>query len=232
MNVRHLHDWQVTYEEARTIQKDLRRSLILHDDGIPHDIRLIAGADISYTRGDNLFYAAVVVLTLPGLELVEETSHAERVTFPYIPGLLSFREGPVLLRAFEQLQSRPDVAIFDGQGLAHPRQFGLACHMGLFLDIPTIGCAKTRLTGRSDHEPGLRPGDYTHLLLDDAVIGAVVRTKKGVKPVYVSQGHRIGLKRSVEIVCASCRGYRLPEPTRQAHLAVNRIRKAATPTTD
>jgi len=227
MNVRNLHDWQVTYEEARTIQRDLRRSLILHDDGIPDDIRLIAGADISYARGDDLFYAALVVLTLPGLELVEETSHTERVTFPYIPGLLSFREGPVLLRAFAQLQTRPDVAVFDGQGLAHPRQFGLACHMGLFLDIPTIGCAKTRLTGTADHETGPRPGDYAHLVLDDDIIGAVVRTKKGVKPVYVSQGHRIGLKRSMEIVLASCRGYRLPEPTRQAHLAVNRIREEA-----
>lgn len=231
MDVRNLHDWHVTYEEARAIQKDLRQSLILHDDGIPDDIRLIAGADISYARGDDLFFAAVVVLTFPELEVVEEASLAERVTFPYIPGLLSFREGPVLLRAFEQLRSRPDVAVFDGQGLAHPRQFGLACHMGLFLDIPTIGCAKTRLTGSADHEPGPRSGDYAHLVLDDDVIGAVVRTKQKVKPVFVSQGHRIGLKGSIDIILSSCRGYRLPEPTRQAHLAVNRIREKALETT-
>lgn len=227
MKIRNLHDWNVTYEEARKIQEDLREKLVLHDEGIPGDIRLVAGADISYAKGEDLFYAAVVLLKFPELEIVEQSSLSERVTFPYIPGLLSFREGPVLLKAFEQLKMVPDVAVFDGQGIAHPRGFGLASHMGLFLSIPTIGCAKTRLVGAPRNETGNRPGDYTHLILNDDVVGAVLRTKRNVKPVFVSQGHRIGMERSIEIILASCRGYRLPEPTRKAHLAVNRIREAS-----
>jgi deoxyribonuclease V len=162
--------------------------------------------------------------------MVDQVSVSERVTFPYIPGLLSFREGPVLLKAFEKLKSIPDVAIFDGQGIAHPRQLGLASHMGLFLAIPTIGCAKTRLVGIPQNETGNQPGDFSHLILNDDVVGAVVRTKKNVKPVFVSQGHKIGLERTIEIIIASCKGYRLPEPTRQAHIEVNRIRQLSTET--
>lgn len=225
MKVRNLHGWDVTYGEARRIQEDLRKKLVLHDEGIPRNISLVAGADISYAKGDDLFYAAVVLLKFPELEIVEQSSISERVTFPYIPGLLSFREGPVLLKAFEKLKMVPDVAIFDGQGIAHPRQIGLASHMGLFLAIPTIGCAKTRLAGVPRNEAGNRPGDFTHLILNDDVVGAVVRTKKNVRPVFVSQGHMIGLERAIELIVASCRGYRLPEPTRQAHIAVNKIRQ-------
>ena len=227
MKVRNLHGWNVTCEEARKIQEDLREKLVLHDEGVPGDIRLVAGADISYAKGEDLFYAAVVLMKFPELEIVEQSSLAERVAFPYIPGLLSFREGPVLLKAFEKLKMVPDVAIFDGQGIAHPRRIGLASHMGLFLAIPTIGCAKTRLVGTPRGETGNRPGDYTHLILNDDVVGAVVRTKMNVRPVFVSQGHKIGLERSIEIILASCRRYRLPEPTRKAHLAVNRIREAS-----
>ena len=199
--------------------------MILHDKGIPRNISLVAGADISYAKGDDLFYAAVVLLKFPELEIVEQLSVSERVTFPYIPGLLSFREGPVLLKAFEKLKSIPDVAIFDGQGIAHPRRLGLASHMGLFLAIPTIGCAKSRLVGIPRDEAGNRPGDFSHLIFNDTVVGAVVRTKKNVKPVFVSQGHKIGLERTIEIIIASCKGYRLPEPTRKAHIEVNRVRQ-------
>lgn len=223
MKIKNLHSWDVSYEEAINIQQTLREKLILHDEGIPDDIRTIAGADISYSRGSDLFFAAVVLFEFPSMEVIEETSFTERVTFPYIPGLLTFREGPPLLKTFEKLRNAPDVAIFDGQGIAHPRGFGLASHMGLLLDIPAIGCAKTRLAGKHD-EPGNEVGDYSPLMLDDRIIGAVLRTKKNVKPVFVSQGHRIGLERAVDIVLSSCTGYKLPEPVRKAHLAVNRIR--------
>ena len=223
MKIKSLHSWDVSYGEAINIQQTLEKELILHDRGIPDEIRTIAGADVSYSRGSDLFFAAVVVLEFPLMEVIEETSFAERVNFPYIPGLLTFREGPILLKAFERLKNVPDVAIFDGQGIAHPRGFGLASHIGLLLDIPTIGCAKTRLAGKYD-EVGNKVGDYSYLLLNDKIIGAAVRTRKGVRPVFVSQGHRIGLQRAVDVVLSTCIGYKLPEPTRRAHLAVNKIR--------
>ncbi|MBE9546041.1 MAG: deoxyribonuclease V [Proteobacteria bacterium] len=223
MKIRNLHSWDVSYEEAIDIQQNLGEKLILHDEGIPSNIRIIAGADISYSRGSDLFFAAVVLLEFPSMEVIEETSFTERVTFPYIPGLLTFREGPPLLKAFEKLRNAPDVAIFDGQGIAHPRGLGLASHMGLLLDIPAIGCAKTRLAGKYD-EPGNEVGDYSPLMLDDRIVGAVLRTKKNIKPVFVSQGHKIGLQRAVDVVLSSCTGYKLPEPVRRAHLAANRIR--------
>lgn len=226
MKVRDLHGWDVTFEEARRIQENLRSQLALRNGDVSSDVHLIAGADISCARGENLFHAALIVLTLPELKIVEQVSLEERVTFPYIPGLLSFREGPVLLKAFEKLKTAPDAVVFDGQGIAHPRRLGLASHMGLFLEIPTIGCAKTKLVGTPQHDTGNRPGEYANLILDGEVVGAVLRTKKNVKPVFVSQGHMIGLKRSIEIILSSCSGYRLPEPTRQAHIIVNRVRKA------
>jgi len=224
MKIKNLHSWDVTYEEAVKIQQTLRKRLVLHDKNMPDEIKTIAGADISYSKGDNLFFAAVVLLEFPSMKAIGETSFTERINFPYIPGLLTFREGPSLLKAFEKLRIVPDVVIFDGQGIAHPRGLGLASHMGLFLDIPTIGCAKTRLTGEWD-EVGNEAGDYSYLMLDGRIAGAVLRTKKNVKPVFISQGHKIGLQRSVDIILSSCAGYRLPEPTRRAHLTVNRIRQ-------
>ena len=223
MNIKHLHDWNVTYADAITIQKDLSTRLILHDDGLPDMLSHIAGADISYAKGDNLFYAAVVVLDYRTMEIVEEVSWNGRVDFPYIPGLLSFREGPPLLRAFEKLRIVPDVVMFDGQGIAHPRGIGLASHVGLFLEVPAIGCAKTRLIGTND-PPGGNVGDSSCLLYQGKTIGAVVRTKKGIKPIFISQGHKIGLDSAISVVLSCTRGYKLPEPTRQAHLAVNRLR--------
>ncbi len=223
MKIKNLHSWNVTYKEAITIQQTLREKLILDDKKNPDKIRTIAGADISYSRGDNIFFAAVVLLEFPSMEVIAETFFTQRVSFPYIPGLLTFREGPPLLKAFEKLRTIPDVAIFDGQGIAHPRGLGLASHMGLLLDIPAIGCAKTRLVGQYSDVNNER-GSYSSLILDDKVVGAVLRTKKNVKPVFISQGHKIGLKRSVEIILSSCTGYKLPEPVRKAHLTVNRIR--------
>ena len=147
----------------------------------------------------------------------------ERVSFPYVPGLLSFREAPPLLKAFEKLSQSPDLAIFDGQGIAHPRGIGLASHLGLFLDVPTIGCAKSRLVG--EHEPvGMEKGEMSDLIYKGESVGRVLRSKRDVKPLFVSPGHRISQDRAAEIVLSCCRGYRFPEPIRRAHLKVNELR--------
>lgn len=223
MKTEYLHGWDIGYDRAREIQNDLRTCLILHNRDIPRRIQTIAGADISYSRGSNIFFAAVVVLDFTTMEVMEQASSSGAVDFPYIPGLLTFREGPILLEAFRKLSISPDVIIFDGQGIAHPRGIGLASHMGLFLDTPSIGCGKTRLVGSYD-EPGDTPGDYSPLVHNGEAAGAVLRTKRNVKPVFISQGHKIGLKKAVEITLSSCRGYRLPEPTRKAHLAAGELR--------
>jgi deoxyribonuclease V len=224
MNIKDLHPWTVTYRRAAEIQQELRKNLILNDDHFPAPIKTIAGADISYSKHNDLFFAAVILLEFPSMTVVEERTSIERALFPYIPGLLSFREGPALLKIFERLHQVPDVVIFDGQGIAHPRGIGLASHMGLFLDIPTIGCAKKRLVGRYD-DVGKEAGDYADLIVDERVAGAVLRTKKKVKPVFVSPGHKIGIGKSRDIVLRCCQGYKLPEPTRRAHLLVNEIRR-------
>jgi deoxyribonuclease V len=223
MNATPLHRWDVTYREAAAIQEELRSRLILRDDGILTPIRTVAGADISYDRGSDLFFAAVVLMDFPALSLLEEASFSARVSFPYIPGLLSFREGPPLLAAFTKLRQAPDVVFFDGQGIAHPRGIGLAAHLGLILDLPSIGCAKSRLIGVHD-KVGEKRGSQAPLVCRGREVGAVVRTRERVRPVFISQGHRIGLPRAVKLVLSCCRGYRLPEPIRQAHLTVNRLR--------
>jgi len=180
--------------------------------------RLIAGVDISVDRVAGTGTAAVVVLSYPELELVETKIVTDRIGFPYVPGLLSFREAPLILSACEKLTVTPDLVMVDGQGIAHPRRMGLASHLGLFLEIPSIGCAKSRLCGRHE-EPGFEPGSYADLIDSREVIGAVLRTRAGVKPVYISIGHKIDLAAAIHWVLACCRGYRLPEPTRLAHLA-------------
>ncbi len=223
MNIKNLHNWNVDYREAKRLQEELSGKLILHNEGVPDDVRIIGGADISYSRKENLFFAAVILLEFSTMDIIEVSSVVEKAEFPYIPGLLTFREGPALLRAFKKIERAPDVIIFDGHGIAHPRGIGLASHIGLFLDIPTIGCAKKRLVG-STADIGKERGHYTHLIYKENVIGAALRTKKNVKPVFVSQGHRIDLKEAIRITLASSRGYRLPEPTRKAHLTVNKLR--------
>ena len=223
MKIGHLHDWNITYDRARKIQNDLRERLVLHNEDIPDKIRTIAGADISYARNSNLFFAVVVIFDFLTMEIIEQASSSGTVDFPYIPGLLTFREGPILLEAFRKVRLSPDVIIFDGHGISHPRGIGLASHMGLFLNIPSIGCAKTRLVGSYD-EAGNEPGDFSPLVHNGETRGAVLRTKRNVNPVFVSQGHKVGLERAIDITFSSCRGYRLPEPTRKAHLAVNEIR--------
>jgi deoxyribonuclease V len=185
---------------------------------------LIAGADISYNRFSSRFYAAVVVMRADDCSVVEVRHAVRESPFPYVPGLLTFREGPALLDAFAQVESPVDVVMFDGQGIAHPRRLGLASHMGLWLKVPSIGCAKSLLTGHFK-EPGPKAGSVSPLKYRDEVLGEAVRTKDRTSPVFVSAGHLIDLPSSVRVVLQTSRGYRIPEPTRQAHLTVNEIRR-------
>lgn len=209
------HRWDVTPDEAVAIQQRLRAEISQAEPTEPitlDQIHTVAGIDVSYRE---IGRAAIAVFSFPNLELVEEVTATREVTFPYIPGLLSFREGPVALAAFERLRTQPDLLIFDGQGYAHPRRLGLARHMGSYLNWPSIGCAKSRLTGRYD-EPGPELGAWSPLMSGREEIGRVVRTKVRVKPVFVSVGYRITLPLAVEVVLRCTRGYRLPEPTRIA----------------
>jgi len=216
MRVNQLHRWDLTTARAREVQLELA-SRVSRDNEID-SAHFIAGVDISVDRVRGVARGAVVVLSYPELEVVETRVVEGKVDFPYVPGLLSFREAPLTLAAFERLGIAPDLILFDGQGIAHPRRLGLASHLGLLLDRPTIGCAKSRLCG-SHQIPGLEPGSYAELVDGEEVIGAALRTKLGVKPVYVSIGHRISLESAIYWVMRCCRGYRLPEPTRLAHLA-------------
>jgi deoxyribonuclease V len=221
MRLKHLHGWEVTTAEARAIQQRLAGRVRL--EPLPDDVSLVAGADVAVSRRAGLVFAAVLVFRLPQMELLEEaTAHVE-TTFPYVPGLLTFREGPPLVQAFTALGTRPDAVIFDGQGFAHPRRLGLATHMGLWLGLPTVGCAKSRLIGEHE-EPGLRKGDSAVLRDGEEQIGVVLRTRDSVKPVFVSPGHLADFGSSERLVLSCCTRYRLPEPTRQAHMAVGRLK--------
>jgi deoxyribonuclease V len=216
MEIIRRHGWQVTPAEAVKIQAGLAGEI--SRTGSIENPRYIAGVDISVDRLEKTGTAAVVVLGYPGFEIAEVQVVTDRIDFPYVPGLLTFREAPLTLAACEKLTVTPDIIMVDGQGVAHPRRVGLASHLGLCLDTPTIGCAKSRLIG--EHvEPGMEAGSYTDLSDRGEVIGAVVRTRSGVSPVFVSIGHRISLPSAIHWVMACCRGYRLPEPTRLAHMA-------------
>ena len=223
-----LHSWNLSYSLARQLQAELSGRVKFTP--LKKKPQLVAGLDCAFSRDGERIFAVVVVLRLPQFELVETVSASRKVTFPYIPGLLSFREAPVCLAAVEKLQKQPDVFIIDGQGIAHPRRLGLAAHLGLFLDRPTIGCAKSRLTGTYE-EPSLEKGAYS-LLKDEKIkqstqseiIGAVVRTRRNVKPVFVSVGHKCLLEDAVRVVLDCVVKYRLPEPTRLAHQAVSKLK--------
>jgi deoxyribonuclease V len=216
-----LHDWHVTVEQAVQLQHELVRRL---EDGPPLTLRegmLVAGVDVSVKPapdGTAWSRAAVVVLEYPSMTPVEVVTAHMPTPFPYVPGLLTFREGPVLVQAFEKLASAPDVYIFDGMGRAHPRRIGIAAHMGLWLDRPTIGCGKTLFVGRHDDPPHER-GAWTPLVHRGDLIGAALRTRPHVKPVYISAGHRIDLASSLAVTMACTGKYRLPEPIRAAHNA-------------
>jgi len=228
METQKLHNWNLSYSRAREVQADL--ACKVEFTRLKKGPKLIAGIDCAFSRDVERILAVVVVLRPPQFELVETVSASRKVTFPYIPGLLSFREAPVCLAAVEKLQNQPDVFIIDGQGIAHPRRLGLASHLGLFLDQPTIGCAKSRLTGTYE-EPPPEKGGYS-LLKDEKrkqntqseIIGAVVRTRTNVKPVFVSVGHKCLLEDAIRVVLDCSVKCRLPEPTRLAHQAVSKLK--------
>lgn len=206
------HPWDVSPQEAIAIQEELASHIDTSDAlGVCQNV---AGIDVGL--GEETAQAAVVVLTLPDLEIVERVRAERSLNFPYIPGLLTFREAPVILDALARLEREPDALIFDGQGYAHPRHMGLATHVGVLLDYPTIGCAKSRLCGTYE-EPGPRRGQYTWLRDEEKIVGAVVRTRTNVNPVFVSIGHRVSLQHAVDLVLRCGGGYKLPEPTRWAH---------------
>jgi deoxyribonuclease V len=226
MDILNLHSWDVTYEEAVKIQKCLRDKVILKK--IDKEIKYIAGLDVSYAKGSPLVWGGAVILDFPSLAKREERWAQKRASFPYIPGLLSFREIPALLDALRKVEVEPDLIFCDGQGIAHPRGLGLASHLGVILHKPTIGCAKSPLIG--EFSPvGKERGEYTYLRYQNRIIGAVVRTRSEVKPLFISPGYGIMLGDCMRFVLQACSTYRLPEPTRQAHLLVNSVRYTKIP---
>jgi deoxyribonuclease V len=221
-----LHKWDVSTEKAIRIQEILRDRIVLTNTF--SRVSLIGGADAAYSKENNLIFGSIAILSYPDMNLIETVMAYGEVSFPYIPGLFSFREGPILIEAFQKLKIKPDVMIFEGHGIAHPKGFGLSSHLGLWIDLPSIGCAKTLLIGPSisqDFTPERSKGRFGWIRQEGKVVGASVRTKEGVKPIYVSPGHRIDLKTSIEIILASCTKFRLPEPLRKAHQASRLMRK-------
>jgi deoxyribonuclease V len=234
VKVLRLHRWDVTPAEAREIQLRLRHRM----EGADRlgRLRRVAGADVAFDlrgaggwrAGHGRAIAGVVVYRFPGMEELERVSAARPLRFPYVPGLLSFREIPALLAAFRRLRQAPDLIFCDGQGYAHPRRFGIACHLGVLLDRPTIGVAKSLLVGLY-RQPAASAGSSTPLLDADSgeVLGAALRTREGVRPVFVSQGHRISLDRAVQLTLAVSDGYRIPRPTRDADHFVGTLRRGS-----
>ncbi len=216
MNDNYLWQGGISAKEAISLQKRMATSVI--KSGQVSFPVYIAGIDIAVWKSRNQAQAAIVILKYPGLEIVEIKKTVGEITFPYIPGLLSFREIPLILQAWRKLTVSPDIVMVDGQGYAHPRRIGLASHLGLIIDIPTIGCAKTKLCG--DYlMPSEQAGSFTYLTDNGEIIGAVLRTKTSVKPLIISVGHKISLENAIYWVRECSRGYRLPQPTRLAHLS-------------
>jgi deoxyribonuclease V len=232
--MQHLHEWNLSYAEARRVQGELAGRV----EFVPleKEPQIIAGLDCAFSGDGKRTFAAAVVLRVIGshddqagqpgrfeFEQVETVTAEQETRFPYIPGLLSFREAPVCLQAVAKLKRQPDLFMIDGQGVAHPRRLGLASHLGLFFDKPTIGCAKSRLIGKYE-EPGAQRGAWSPLRDGAETIGAVVRTRSRVKPVFVSVGHKCTLEDAIRVTLACATRYRIPEPTRLAHQAVSRLR--------
>ncbi len=219
-----LHSWDLDTGQARELQLELAgRVDVTRPLG---EVATVGGADVSYDLGGKWLYGAVVVTRAGTEEVLARSGLVTEARFPYVPGLFSFREAPVLIQAYEALRVAPDVLLLDGQGIAHPRGIGLASHLGLWLGIPTIGCAKSRLFGDHD-EPGPARGDWTPLTSDGRTLGAVVRTRDRIKPVYVSAGHLCDLPGAIRVVLDNAPKYRLPTPARLAHQYVNDLRRQA-----
>ena len=219
----HLHDWPTTEAEAVELQAQLAGRVDVSEP-LGH-CEIVAGCDVAYHLTEPVLFAAVVVMRASDRSIIETQTVRSAVNFPYMPGLLSFRELPALLTAFINLRQTPEAVMLDGQGIAHPRRLGAACHLGLWLNLPCVGCAKSWLVGDNE-EPGREAGAATPLVMGDETVGAVVRSAKDAKPVFVSPGHRIDVPSSVALVRSTLSGYRHAGPTREAHLAANRLRRA------
>ncbi len=215
LELSHNHPWNVTPKEAIGIQQSLRAFVTLEDQ-LPDDIHTVAGIDVGFKQEGKETRAAVAVLDFPSLQLADQSVAEVETSFPYVPGLLSFREIPAVLKAVESLPQLPDILLCDGQGIAHPRRFGIASHLGVLLDHPTIGVGKSRLIGTHDSLPEEK-GSWVPLLDKGEVIGAVLRTRRGVKPLFISPGHKVCLETAVSWVMSCVTRYKLPETTRWAH---------------
>lgn len=216
-----LDQWPTTAADARALQQQIAQQVVR--GGAHGPVRTIVGADCAFTSPREAV-AGILVYTFPALEEIERVTVRAPVTFPYIPGLLAFREGPALMQAFERLKTTPDLVIFDGQGIAHPRRCGIASHLGVLLDVPSIGCAKSLLCG-TYREPRARAGHWSPLCDANETIGAVVRTRDHVRPVYISPGHRVTLSTAIAIILQCCDGYRIPKPTRDADRYVAQLKR-------
>ena len=224
MDFRVLHPWNLSLQEAVLLQNRLRP--LLQFQPLRKPVEIIAGADISFNQGSATVYAGFVSFDVKNLRVLETAEAVSQVSFPYVPGLLSFREIPPLLEAWRKIKIAPDVVILDGQGIAHPRRMGIAAHFGLWIDRPTLGCAKSILVGKYSHL-GDRVGSCAALVDRGEQVGIALRTKAKCLPVFVSPGHKITLEDSLHIALTLNRGYRIPEPTRQAHIFVNQLRRKA-----
>jgi deoxyribonuclease V len=216
------HSWDVSEKEAVLIQD--RLASVTSNGSSAGPVISVAGCDVAYDLSSCKAFAAVCVFTWPGLSEITEATAIADVTFPYVPGLLAFREGPVLLKAFDALREKPGLVIFNGQGIAHPRRMGLATHLGMILDVPSIGCARKNLYG-TYHLPANEKGAYAAITCDDGVIGACLRTRKNTRPVFISRGYRLEMKTAVEIILGCTTRYRMPEPLRAAHMAAGEARR-------
>ncbi|MEW6446957.1 MAG: endonuclease V [Bacillota bacterium] len=217
--------WEVTPAAARRLQEELRRRVVVSGGPSPEALRTVAGLDVSFCREKGLLFAAVVVLRVPGFTVVEEGTAVLASQFPYVPGLLAFREGPALLKALEGICTVPDLLVFDGQGIAHPRGLGIASHLGILLECPSIGVAKSLLVGEYTMPPPEK-GAYTLLFYREKAVGAALRTRAGAKPVFVSPGHLVGIREATRLAYALCTRFRLPEPVRAAHNLGRRLLQA------
>lgn len=221
MKIKVLHRWDLPYAEARQLQSELAARIKFTD--MRKTPKLIAGIDCAFSKDGKNIAAAVIVMNLPQLEVIEVKTATAEVTYPYIPGLLSFREAPVCIKAVQKIVNTPDLFMIDGQGIAHGRKLGLAAHLGLFFNKPTIGCAKNRLVGKYE-EPGKEKGNYSPLIYKGEQVGAVVRTRTNVKPLFISVGNKCTLDFAIKITLACAKKYRLPEPTRIAHQTVTKLK--------
>ena len=223
MKFTRLHQWTNDVQEAERLQDKYRSMVSFKAERT--SFRLIGGVDVAYSKKDNNAFATVVVMKVPEMELIEKARAQSEVTFPFVPGLFFFREGPVILKAISRIKFAPDVFIFDGHGLDHPKAIGMASHMGLMLEMPTIGCAKKLLCGSVD-ELWNNVGDTAAIMSNGDIVGHAVRSRENVKPLYVSPGHKMDIETSTKTVIDLLRGYRLPEPLRLAHIMVNKQRRS------